>query len=81
MNFFRCIAIPSDLELAVKATFSKAQILSRQSTYKWRQQARSQKRDLAPSISSHPGGIVIEGLQDIVSVLEEHLKPLVQAKN
>ena len=61
--------------------FSKVQLLSRQSTSKWLQATRSPKRELTSS-NLHPrmDRTVIEGLHDIVSVLEDHLKPLVQAE-
>ena len=61
--------------------FSKVQLLSRQTTSKWLQATRSPKRELTSS-NLHPrmDRTVIEGLHDIVSVLEDHLKPLVQAE-
>eukprot|EP00092_Neocalanus_flemingeri_P012650 GFUD01013633.1.p1 GENE.GFUD01013633.1~~GFUD01013633.1.p1 ORF type:complete len:2696 (-),score=487.89 GFUD01013633.1:214-8301(-) len=77
----RGIAIPSDLDIQVATMFSKVQLLSRQTTSKWLQATRSPKRELT-STSLHPrmDRTVIEGLHDIVSVLEDHLKPLVQAE-
>ena len=77
----RGIAIPSDLDIQVATMFSKVQLLSRQTTSKWLQATRSPKRELTSS-SLHPrmDRTVIEGLHDIVSVLEVHLKPLVQAE-
>ena len=77
----RGIAIPSDLDLQVSTMFSKVQLLSRQTTSKWLQATRGPKRELT-STSLHPrmDRTVIEGLHDIVSVLEDHLKPLVQAE-
>ena len=77
----RGIAIPSDLDIQVATMFNKAQILSRQTTSKWLQATRSPKREPTSS-SLHPrmDRTVIEGLHDIVSVLEDHLKPLVQAE-
>ena len=69
------------LTLQVATMFSKVQLLSRQTTSKWLQATRSPKRELTAS-SLHPrmDRTVIEGLHDIVSVLEDHLKPLVQAE-
>ena len=73
INFVLC--------LQVATMFSKVQLLSRQTTSKWLQATRSPKRELTAS-SLHPrmDRTVIEGLHDIVSVLEDHLKPLVQAE-
>ena len=79
----RGIAIPSELDIQVATMFSKQQLLSRQTTSKWLQATRSPKRDLSSSSGNlHPrmDRTVIEGLHDIVSVLEDHLKPLVQAE-
>ena len=41
----RMIAIPSDLDIQVSTMFSKAQLLSRQTTSKWLQATRSPKRE------------------------------------
>lgn len=78
----RSIVIPSDLEMHVKAMFNKANALSRQTTTRWIQMTKGQKKDL--SSQSHLGiqldRTIIEGLQDIISVLEDHLKALVEAE-
>lgn len=79
----RGIAIPSDLDLQVATMFSKVQMLSRTTTSKWLQATRGPKRELTTtSLSLHPRAdrAVIDYFHDIVSVLEDHLKPLVQAE-
>ena len=63
--------------------FSRVQLLSRQSTSKWLQATRAPKRSETsgpPGAAPRMDRTVIEGLHDIVSVLEDHLKPLVQAE-
>eukprot|EP00095_Tigriopus_kingsejongensis_P011560 maker-scaffold768_size100864-snap-gene-0.9 protein:Tk11560 transcript:maker-scaffold768_size100864-snap-gene-0.9-mRNA-1 annotation:"inositol -trisphosphate receptor" len=77
----RGIAIPSDLDIHVTAMFNKANALSKQTTAFWMQKAKGQKRDLSsPNLGPRMDRSIIEGLQDIVSVLEDHLKPLVEAE-
>ena len=77
----RGIAIPTDLDVQVTAMFNKAAMISRQTTSKWMQVARGPKRELpASSLHMRMDRTIIEGLQDIVSVLEDHLKPLVEAE-
>jgi inositol 1,4,5-triphosphate receptor type 1 len=74
----RAIAIPSDLEGAVVNMFSKTALLSRQ-TSKWLLASKQTKLDRQQSQPKLDRSI-IEGLQDIVSLLEDQLKPLVEAE-
>ncbi|XP_012277978.1 inositol 1,4,5-trisphosphate receptor isoform X3 [Orussus abietinus] len=75
----RGIAIPTDLESQVTAMFNKAAMLSRQTT-KWLQAAKQPKVERTQSQLMRLDRSIIEGLQDIVSLLEEQLKPLVQSE-
>ncbi|CAL7936485.1 unnamed protein product [Xylocopa violacea] len=83
----RGIAIPTDLESQVASMFNKAAMLSRQ-TSKWLQAAKQPKIERTQSQGEEEGQTqlmrldrsIIEGLQDIVSLLEEQLKPLVQSE-
>ncbi|KAK7867408.1 hypothetical protein R5R35_003837 [Gryllus longicercus] len=75
----RGIAIPSDLESQVLSMFSKAAMLSRQ-TSKWLQAAKAPKIERSQSQLMRLDRSIIEGLQDIVSLLEDQLKPLVQSE-
>lgn len=74
----RMIAIPSDLEGALANMFSKTALLSRQ-TSKWLLASKQTKLDRQQSQPKLDRSI-IEGLQDIVSLLEDQLKPLVEAE-
>ena len=74
----RSIAIPIDLETAVVSMFSKTALLSRQ-TSKWLLNSKQQKMEKAQNQPTWDRSI-IEGLQDIVSLLEDQLKPLVEAE-
>jgi inositol 1,4,5-triphosphate receptor type 1 len=74
----RAIAIPSDLESGVVSMFSKTALLSRQ-TSKWllaSKQTKLERTQSQPKLDRS----IIEGLQDIVSLLEDQLKPLVEAE-
>ncbi|KAF5282120.1 hypothetical protein FQA39_LY17676 [Lamprigera yunnana] len=75
----RGIAIPLDLESQVNAMFNKATILTRQ-TSKWLQAAKTPKIERSHSQLMRLDRSIIEGLQDIVSLLEDQLKPLVQSE-
>jgi len=75
----RGIAIPSDLETQVASLFNKAAMLSRQ-TSKWLQAAKTPKMERSQSQLMRMDRSIIEGLQDIVSLLEDQLKPLVQSE-
>ncbi|KAL7012797.1 hypothetical protein ACKWTF_015057 [Chironomus riparius] len=74
----RVIAIPTDLEGAVVNMFSKTALLTRQ-TSKWLMASKQTKLDRSLSQPKLDRSI-IEGLQDIVSLLEDQLKPLVEAE-
>lgn len=74
----RGIPIPSDLELSVGNAFTKTALLSRQ-TSKWllaSKQTKLERQMSQPKLDRS----IIEGLQDIVSLLEDQLKPLVEAE-
>ncbi|XP_071054904.1 inositol 1,4,5-trisphosphate receptor isoform X3 [Onthophagus taurus] len=75
----RGIAIPLDLESQVVAMFNKATILSKQ-TSKWLHASKSPKIERSQSQLMRLDRSIIEGLQDIVSLLEDQLKPLVQSE-
>lgn len=75
----RGIAIPSDLETLVASLFNKAAMLSRQ-TSKWLQAVKTPKMERSQSQLMRMDRSIIEGLQDIVSLLEDQLKPLVQSE-
>ncbi|XP_018320612.1 inositol 1,4,5-trisphosphate receptor isoform X2 [Agrilus planipennis] len=75
----RGIAIPLDLEVQVNAMFNKAILLTRQ-TSKWLQASKQPKIERSQSQLMRLDRSIIEGLQDIVSLLEDQLKPLVQAE-
>ncbi|XP_048510963.1 inositol 1,4,5-trisphosphate receptor isoform X4 [Athalia rosae] len=76
----RGIAIPTDLESQVASMFNKAALLTRQ-TSKWLQAAKQPKIERSQSQQlMRLDRSIIEGLQDIVSLLEEQLKPLVQSE-
>ncbi|XP_017780207.1 PREDICTED: inositol 1,4,5-trisphosphate receptor isoform X5 [Nicrophorus vespilloides] len=75
----RGIAIPLDLESQVTSMFDKASILSRQ-TSKWLQASKMPKIERSQSQLMRLDRSIIEGLQDIVSLLEDQLKPLVQSE-
>ncbi|XP_072755424.1 inositol 1,4,5-trisphosphate receptor-like isoform X3 [Anoplolepis gracilipes] len=75
----RGIAIPTDLESQVASMFNKAAMLSRQ-TNKWLQAAKQPKIERSQSQIMRLDRSIIEGLQDIVCLLEEQLKPLVQSE-
>ncbi|CRK96560.1 CLUMA_CG009888, isoform A [Clunio marinus] len=74
----RAIEIPSELESLVENMFSKTAMLSRQ-TSKWLLATKQTKIDRQQSQPKLDRSI-IEGLQDIVSLLEDQLKPLVEAE-
>ncbi|XP_034937156.1 inositol 1,4,5-trisphosphate receptor isoform X4 [Chelonus insularis] len=75
----RGIAIPTDLESQVANMFNKAAMLSRQTT-KWLQAVKQPKVERSQSQLMRLDRSIIEGLQDIVLLLEEQLKPLVQSE-
>ncbi|KAK9889429.1 hypothetical protein WA026_004699 [Henosepilachna vigintioctopunctata] len=75
----RGIAIPSDLDSQVAGMFKKAVTLNRQ-TSKWLQASKTPKIERSQSQLMKLDRSIIEGLQDIVSLLEDQLKPLVQSE-
>ncbi|XP_019760467.2 inositol 1,4,5-trisphosphate receptor [Dendroctonus ponderosae] len=75
----RGIAIPLDLESQVTPMFNKASILTRQ-TSKWLTASKTPKIERTQSTLMRLDRSIIEGLQDIVSLLEDQLKPLVQSE-
>ncbi|CAB3242639.1 unnamed protein product [Arctia plantaginis] len=76
----RSIAIPLELEAKILAVFEKAAVLSRQ-TSKWLQASKNSKLEKMSSQSNLQNDrSVMEGLQEIVSLLEEQLRPLLQAE-
>lgn len=85
----RGIAIPIDLETQVTSMFQKQNLLSKH-TRVWLSAARSGTARRPPALdliqtASQPltfrnDRSIIEGFQDIVSLLEEQLRPLVQAE-
>ncbi|XP_055609347.1 inositol 1,4,5-trisphosphate receptor isoform X4 [Uranotaenia lowii] len=75
----RGIAIPIDLENQVVKMFNKTALLSRQ-TSKWLLVTKQTKMERSQSQIMRLDRSIIEGLQDIVSLLEDKLKPLVEAE-
>lgn len=75
----RGIAIPLDLESQVTAMFNKMSTLSRTSN-KRTQVSKTPKIERTQSHLMRLDRSIIEGLQDIVSLLEDQLKPLVQSE-
>ncbi|KAK6175051.1 hypothetical protein SNE40_013589 [Patella caerulea] len=73
----RGIAIPVDLDSQVNSLFEKSQIVLK-TTNKWLN-VRQNRHD-STSTSQRDYRNIIEGLQDIVSTLEDQLRPLVQAE-
>ncbi|KAJ8408164.1 hypothetical protein AAFF_G00263920 [Aldrovandia affinis] len=76
----RAIAIPVDLDSQVNNLFVKSNNIVQKTAMSWRLSARSAvRRDSVLTVSRDYRNI-IERLQDIVSSLEERLRPLVQAE-
>ncbi|XP_060766759.1 LOW QUALITY PROTEIN: inositol 1,4,5-trisphosphate receptor type 1 [Neoarius graeffei] len=76
----RAIAIPVDLDSQVNNLFVKSNNVVQKTILNWRMSARNaSRRDSAMSASKDYRNI-IERLQDIVSALEDRLRPLVQAE-
>ncbi|XP_029648662.1 inositol 1,4,5-trisphosphate receptor type 1 isoform X5 [Octopus sinensis] len=74
----RSIAIPVDLATQVKNLFEKSQIVMKHTKH-WIATGRK-RESLHSSTVSRDYRVIIEGLQEIVALLEEQLKPLVQAE-
>ncbi|KAH6928546.1 hypothetical protein HPB50_016883 [Hyalomma asiaticum] len=84
----RGIAIPVDLETQVTAMFDKTALISKH-TRAWLSSARAPKREPVEQSPQRPNDVlrghpsdrtVIEVLQELVLVLEEQLRPLVQSE-
>lgn len=75
----RGIAFPPELENQVQMMFNKSALLSRQ-TSKWLLASKQPKVERSQSQLMRLDRSIIEGLQDIVSLLEDQLKPLVEAE-
>lgn len=75
----RGIAFPLELENQVLMMFNKSAMLSRQ-TSKWLLASKQTKIERSQSQLMRLDRSIIEGLQDIVSLLEDQLKPLVEAE-
>ncbi|XP_072946066.1 inositol 1,4,5-trisphosphate receptor [Epargyreus clarus] len=76
----RSIAIPLELEAKIQTVFEKAAALSRQ-TSKWLLASKTSKLEkMASQTNLQNDKTVMEGLQEIVALLEEQLRPLLQAE-
>ncbi|XP_076124341.1 inositol 1,4,5-trisphosphate-gated calcium channel ITPR1 isoform X1 [Alosa pseudoharengus] len=76
----RTIAIPVDLDCQVNNLFVKSNNIVQKTALSWRQSARNAARKDSVLATSRDYRNIIERLQDIVSALEERLRPLVQAE-
>ncbi|KXJ16906.1 Inositol 1,4,5-trisphosphate receptor type 1 [Exaiptasia diaphana] len=74
----RGIAIPGDLETQIQALFTRSQLVMKH-TRQWLSHGRG-RRESTMHLSRDYRSI-IEGLQDIVSLLEDQLRPLIQAES
>lgn len=75
----RGIAFPIELENQVLMMFNKSAMLTRQ-TSKWLLASKQPKVERSSSQLMRLDRSIIEGLQDIVTLLEDQLKPLVEAE-
>lgn len=73
----RGIAIPADLESQIQALFTRSQLVMKHTRH-WLSHGKG-RRDSIMNLSRDYRSI-IEGLQDIVSLLEDQLRPLVQSE-
>ncbi|XP_049622307.1 inositol 1,4,5-trisphosphate receptor type 1 isoform X2 [Suncus etruscus] len=76
----RAIAIPVDLDSQVNNLFLKSHNIVQKTALNWRLTARNAARRDSVLAASRDYRNIIERLQDIVSALEERLRPLVQAE-
>ncbi|XP_028854499.1 inositol 1,4,5-trisphosphate receptor type 1 isoform X2 [Denticeps clupeoides] len=76
----RAIAIPVDLDCQVNNLFMKSNNIVQKTALSWRLSARNAVRRDSVLTASRDYRNIIERLQDIVSALEERLRPLVQAE-
>uniref|UniRef100_A0A671Y5K7 Inositol 1,4,5-trisphosphate receptor n=1 Tax=Sparus aurata TaxID=8175 RepID=A0A671Y5K7_SPAAU len=76
----RAIAIPVDLDNQVNNLFVKSNNIVQKTAMSWRLSARNAARKDSVVTASRDYRNIIERLQDIVSALEDRLRPLVQAE-
>ncbi|KAJ8409386.1 hypothetical protein AAFF_G00235840 [Aldrovandia affinis] len=76
----RAIAIPVDLDSQVNNLFVKSNNIVQKTALSWRLTARNSARRDSTLTTSRDYRNIIERLQDIVSALEDRLRPLVQAE-
>eukprot|EP00074_Homo_sapiens_P074936 XP_011531983.1 inositol 1,4,5-trisphosphate receptor type 1 isoform X1 [Homo sapiens] len=76
----RAIAIPVDLDSQVNNLFLKSHSIVQKTAMNWRLSARNAARRDSVLAASRDYRNIIERLQDIVSALEDRLRPLVQAE-
>ncbi|XP_055770726.1 inositol 1,4,5-trisphosphate receptor type 1 isoform X1 [Salvelinus fontinalis] len=76
----RAIAIPVDLDSQVNNLFVKSNNIVQKTAMSWRMSARNAARRDSVLTTSRDYRNIIERLQDIVSALEDRLRPLVQAE-
>ncbi|XP_060036772.1 inositol 1,4,5-trisphosphate receptor type 1 [Erinaceus europaeus] len=76
----RAIAIPVDLDSQVNNLFLKSHNIVQKTALNWRLTARNAARRDSVLAASRDYRNIIERLQDIVSALEDRLRPLVQAE-
>uniref|UniRef100_A0A672N4Q5 Inositol 1,4,5-trisphosphate receptor n=1 Tax=Sinocyclocheilus grahami TaxID=75366 RepID=A0A672N4Q5_SINGR len=76
----RAIAIPVDLDCQVNNLFMKSNNIVQKTALSWRQSVRNATRRDSVLTTCRDYRNIIERLQDIVSALEERLRPLVQAE-
>ncbi|TRY54966.1 hypothetical protein DNTS_020726 [Danionella cerebrum] len=76
----RAIAIPVDLDCQVNNLFMKSNNIVQKTALSWRLSVRNAMRRDSILTTSRDYRNIIERLQDIVSALEERLRPLVQAE-
>uniref|UniRef100_A0A096LTL1 Inositol 1,4,5-trisphosphate receptor n=1 Tax=Poecilia formosa TaxID=48698 RepID=A0A096LTL1_POEFO len=76
----RAIAIPVDLDSQVNNLFVKPNNVVQKTLLNWKQSAKNTSRRESSLCASKDYRNIIEKLQDIVSALEDRLRPLVQAE-
>ncbi|CAG5981948.1 unnamed protein product [Menidia menidia] len=76
----RAIAIPVDLDNQVNNLFVKSNSIVQKTAMSWRLTVRNAARRESVVTASRDYRNIIERLQDIVSALEDRLRPLVQAE-
>uniref|UniRef100_A0A3Q2TMC2 Inositol 1,4,5-trisphosphate receptor n=1 Tax=Fundulus heteroclitus TaxID=8078 RepID=A0A3Q2TMC2_FUNHE len=76
----RAIAIPVDLDSQVNNLFVKPNNVVQKTLLNWKQSTKNTSRRESSMAASKDYKNIIEKLQDIVSALEDRLRPLVQAE-